>query len=1528
MELYEQCKEYINNLYNETIELYTGEKLREFLIEHCNLEKRDIKGYHGREILELLQNADDAYQKSIDLGNKPKKELQVEIKYQNSILSVSNTGTVFDEKGILAIVQGNNSDKDGGYIGNKGTGFRSILNWSNLVRIKSGFYDIEFSKEHAKNVFNKIKDTPQVIKQIAKYKKRDGELYVPMLSAPVFCPNGKYYEKTSIEISIDQNTNNDDFSVIKQLKQIDINILLFLPNISSILIVTDEGTAEYKRNILKNSEERNLGLIDRTSTLVLTKSEDKVDIFTETYNVYNRKILECISDGGKKRDIQSIIAIPNNKENLPNNVYTYFPLLSTGRPFNCIMHATYNLGDQRNTINSTDKNKQIIIKQLEHLLSIVDFLIENKEYEEAYHLLVPTTFNNYYWNFAIGFDAYNLQYKYYELVSNLKIFVSVNGDRLSLNEEPKIIFKNIPSCFKGEHYNKLVTLDYSDSLKAFIQKLAFDCHKNINCSEQDLLEAVNKSANTWTIDDRVECFDWWNNTYTDSLPNLIQTQKGEYINLHDPCYFLEGDFDDIEIPYWVDIPSIDKEYQTSLLKVAGKRDDVKELKESKEAPSTISRIITTKDIYNLVDFKSRDRSNIIPTINSSVKNYDNAIDFIIWLWMYYSDDIGWNPIGVKEATIKYNFPTEDGVVSNSDSLYLKTDINTDIFSSDYKQFKDINYFASNSEEKIKFEKFILKFGVVKYPKLFNQNIELKKEYQDSVISKIRISHSIEKYKSVSLLNNSIPYIKCIDEILPKLKMLDVFKWLNEDEGLYSHLYEKEYMDSEYDIQFRKTHAQKPINYDKKIKIKNYLLFVFNSIKWIEIDGAKYRPNEVVLDYSLKTPNVFKGLVPILSEKMVNQISVELDTNTDRIYNIIKLFDFCESVTDLNSNSFYELLFNIQNLSDKNRAIDLARKIYRQVETRDNTLRFESCDKQKDFFENGKVLTRNHGFQLAKDVYVPSAKIVNRNTTFIIDKGPRTNNDKFIQIFNCKEYNKEPIIIESSIEYSMFTKEFEEYFANFKRFILPYIENSTSLKKVYGTLTVKLVSEIKVEVDGTAFVLNDECQELRQSISKWYIVYTKNELDYLQLSFKIQNIIINIANTTNFNSSRIGELFRISNEDDRKRIMIEEFGTLDVIEGVNLTEDIKNNFLETVHSIDESYTVSDDINFNDLNSFDTISKILLVLKAINVNSFSEFKAKGFQYSIDSFEYYRSKVREIRNDQDSDYKNYLYHNSIGNDEKEKDFLKNYYLFHDFELKEKIDSIIEPIDILKKKFGEWQKVDIDCEKQYSKNYDELNTDNKFADDIANSFEARCYIYFKKTDKFENWLTKQTTKEKEEYEKGRAPYSKFADVIPKEFSIEYREEKAKQERKGHKHHGAFSKSRDDKERKNKKRLGNAGELLIYNLLRSKYGDNVIPKSEAFVDLKIIKPGQGLSENCDIEYTDPKDNHKYFVEVKSGDSNGFDISPNELEFAKNNPENYMLYIVYDLDAENPKYHVIDKKFWENKKYRREDIIERIHFEF
>ena len=194
--------------------------------------------------------------------------------------------------------------------------------------------------------------------------------------------------------------------------------------------------------------------------------------------------------------------------------------------------------------------------------------------------------------------------------------------------------------------------------------------------------------------------------------------------------------------------------------------------------------------------------------------------------------------------------------------------------------------------------------------------------------------------------------------------------------------------------------------------------------------------------------------------------------------------------------------------------------------------------------------------------------------------------------------------------------------------------------------------------------------------------------------------------------------------------------------------------------------------------------------------------------------------------------------------------------------------------------------------------------------------------------WIeTKEVELSQTEDDKKKDVYAELRNVVPNKASIDYRVDVHFSEPEHERtRHGVFTNSRKTKRERNQKIVGNKGELLIFNLLCKEYGrENVFPMSEAYVELGIIEAG--LDKNCgyDIAYKDSAGT-EFHVEVKTGDSQSFFLSPDELKYAKDNAEIYKLFCVYNLDKDPPDYIELPRKFWKDSRYKKRDIIEKIEF--
>ena len=109
-------------------------------------EEQILEEYNGRQLLELLQNIDD----------QGSKEALLKLDTSNKILLIANTGVPFDNAGLKSLMMANLSPKKNKkFIGNKGLGFRSLLNWVGAIYVKSLNLSLEFSEENRNKVERK-----------------------------------------------------------------------------------------------------------------------------------------------------------------------------------------------------------------------------------------------------------------------------------------------------------------------------------------------------------------------------------------------------------------------------------------------------------------------------------------------------------------------------------------------------------------------------------------------------------------------------------------------------------------------------------------------------------------------------------------------------------------------------------------------------------------------------------------------------------------------------------------------------------------------------------------------------------------------------------------------------------------------------------------------------------------------------------------------------------------------------------------------------------------------------------------------------------------------------------------------------------------------------------------------------------------------------------------------------------------------------------------------------------------------------
>ena len=268
----------IDELRDIFIRKYTDSELSNELEKACSEEYELMRDYNGRQILELLQNVDDAYGDIKSENDASNDEVKVQITYKNNILEVGNTGTSFSKDTIERLCLGRASNKSSQNIGNKGTGFRSLLNDAEWVELYSGEFAIRFSEEFTKKLFEQYvsrdsdKFSELIFEQKKNWKKEDYDLCFPIMNCPQPINKIDSGFDTLIRVKLKETNLSKGTSVSKQLQQPFYKSLLFLPNITKIVIETTDDK-KISEKIVDGNE---FDVAKRTTAATKLKDGDEV----------------------------------------------------------------------------------------------------------------------------------------------------------------------------------------------------------------------------------------------------------------------------------------------------------------------------------------------------------------------------------------------------------------------------------------------------------------------------------------------------------------------------------------------------------------------------------------------------------------------------------------------------------------------------------------------------------------------------------------------------------------------------------------------------------------------------------------------------------------------------------------------------------------------------------------------------------------------------------------------------------------------------------------------------------------------------------------------------------------------------------------------------------------------------------------------------------------------------------------------------------------------------------------------------
>lgn len=1466
----EHILDYITKLRDNKLSLFRKDV--KLLLEHYNNEVETSKSYHGRQLLELIQNADD----------QRASEILVVLDEENGTISVSNDGGVpFSRKGYDSLFYAHLSSKQGEeFIGHKGLGLRSILMWGEDFRIISNDIELTFSQKIAKKEMARMLSTDAdfkalYIEEMDSRKNRDA-CPLPIFSCPEIesTPTIKCAEGYTTTIHATYKKEDGILENIKsQISELNSEILLFLPHIKTIKFQgVDKEDIICDTKSLKAKQISN-GITFTTVTIDGTRWQ----IYEKTGKLRTTK--------NKKYQVKLAIS---NGEFRDSCLYCFFPTkISLNTPY--ILHGTFELDPTRNGLNESVANEEVA-KHLAHLIigvaKYLTSLNKTANWLPLKMLMIGLSSNislskvkfNQWIKDALDSEAiYPCLDKTYRKISKVT-YVSDGFSKLIQDIESEDVFPSmlLPDTFDlWRHVNKGITASVTN-IEKLIAKVDLDGF------------SISKRA--------------------DLIYQLVRHFPGRKFNLlldsqsrkiaKDTILFTPID-KDIYIPAFCRIRIINKELYNELKRRFGitganpSRELAKTLGSfnlrAYEPAPLVAKII---DECNRQTLKKNSDTFIKETIQNLYKNYC------------------YNIITEDTSNTGLLLPTQSGKFEKASNLFLSKEYPTgsiayDVFShlrTDDDFIVPFTYFGIEKEDIERFEKFLNWLGVNSFVRY-----RLIKSYTDTV--------RLYLGNFGNIINVNVQTIDYLDKILDNLSIEQVLLWIHADKVLRKSL-SAEHEDK---LIYKYYHTAYESRKEYSLIKSKFRKHGFDCSDFILEENFQWA-NTLTIDYAS----------PILVKHSINRRALEgyltlLDANDTleslSTKNIVKI------LTSMTSNSYfkngrksqitYERILNIlKDRADAKSSVpneyDVFASIGKEIVIRSNTECYfsERIDLPNQLRSLYPIFNypRRAGGAKAIEIF------------------------RINDLSNIEIEITQSVISRHNSEFELKFSKFKPVLLSVR---LNNIRSEDTFRKnekdILDKLDIKLCSDVRFKakelegiLDDYSYILSDGTYYIKVNDSTFALQKDQDRLNgcvasILSSAFRLTDdasfeIILSkrFEDAEEWVVNKYGAdiLIEAYRRFDRLDSKLEFCKSIKTLLHVPYTEDTLLSELvvgEKTYDLPNLLSDYDNLN-NEKNLVDLRSlfaELCITIGEFNVVSPKEINLTG---------YHKHNIQKLFNRKELTFKTALWKELSEKDDKARmaflDIMHIYTHRHEFIEMDAYSFDVDYENIWSEFTAQYidgsEGSDIswnEIEDIYSNNSQFVISLGYDSHDLDTSQESLLYF---NTDGIETYFKKVNNDVENESviseNKGIQDEVMPISIIETTFeSISYSED-----RKYTVSEKAF-KVRTSKAKKDKK-IGESAEKRVYKKLQSIYGEkNVIWKS---------KEDDGA--HYDIRYMPSPDVCKY-VEVKSFMRGCFDISKDEIAFGKEHPEDYEIWLVdeqgaypiinfFDADGK-PNYHLNPRSY-------------------
>lgn len=1479
-----------------------------------NKEREALQSYHGRELLELLQNADD------ELRDDMEKEIYVSFK--NDILTIANYGDPFDEEGIISLMYSNASEKK--YrkklvIGNKGTGFRAILGWAKEITIDSSDLHVRFSREHAQTVLKSIfKHNEKTIEG-----KRAATLVFPEWIEEY--SESKYTTIISIRIKEDESVRED---IKKQIQTLNEDLLLFMNRTQSLIIELDNQVIKYVKS-------------------EISKYKVNLQKYIDGKLVYNKDwLLNCdegiiVSDNEEKH--YSVIIAYDCEGKEPDNpvIYSYFPT-DVRFPFPVLLHANFELNADRNhLVKGSPANREILEKAVDLLIDTSQKLHAGKVSYDIIKFLIKRE------TLQPELLSYDFERILIEKIKKSSIFPTVNKKYVLFS--PELIFYRTPLAkyLSGRGFDNLLMYVEDEKVQNFVERMG---------------------TNIWNVDDAVEHINAWvkNHKATEEhIRHVAYTAVAfvdEYQNLYirtKPYFFFDQDRKIIEskspIFYLAEDKAITKppKFVEVNFMLPYMRDYIcKKLRKDYESKTDVFERLK---YYGVREYNSEELLDYLrKTFKDDIKNLKKTQiskrweQMIVWLWknkkiIFPRDEV--SAFYVKTRKNEFMLSTETYAGEEYQNDFGEKLLGKALPD---KMICDLKKYLGNEADDEEIKDFLIHLGVSYMPVVkekessiwYLKQKEEMKGYIAKVYSVLSFPYKMEDaiFKSVTDMINRTThitirhdYVEGLEKILLSCDTADILEWVRKDDDLKLILTTHKTIYASY-VEWMWDQKQKGRKIAEIKKPYSYVLHLFQKIPWIQVGNGRYRISDCILSTE-RINNLEPALVePEISEYLKNVEGPKGKLRSEYT-DLLEDMGMTRDFADLPVEKIYEVLYL---LSERENTEELAKSFYVSLaRSRREFSELElKCKNKIDFLKNGKILCESGFESVSESFYLDGKDVCNKiANTFKIACIPKRLNSKRIE----KLLGVKKLILKGNIVGIPKIHEENAYFQKDFRKFLPLafvyrMEAKADVKKearIFGKLEIFLCSEVEVEYNNFKVYLEDYEYILKDTHT--YYLKVPSELTSTKMRHNIQlssaiAAIISSYLDVNEVLQKMRELYNAGTNKDREFLLCQEFEDTLIIaqakQALKMDENIQEEFIEIISRIsDIAYEdfeeLLQDIDFENFSEISNARPFINLFKALHIDV-TDYNDETPSIPIDLRPYFEGEISNRFLGYEEKYKCTHYDRLKDKPLSEKKTLVENFL--DFEeIKIKTENTVEfdcdKAIISQLKIREDVKcIDLDNKYKREKNRLKKRLENHvYFEEFLQSTVNMSLLYYGEIDELINRYNQYAKKMDDDSVTNSSNISpqKIGVVFqPDTRPINEKDGKNGESWKGGNRKTGFSISRS---KNDQERTGLLGERLVYNMLL---------KDGSFTNVRWVSENakkdnvnpQGMAgKGYDIDCIDNNGERQY-IEVKTSKaplSEGirFFYSDNEYRFASEHIGNYSVYYVCDISSSEPQVLILDNVF-------------------